>query len=201
MTTAPNLVESLLSTSEIETLCALNGVKARKAACMLANPRNLYAIQATERAGGNRVILLEAVAGRLRALGHPAEAPIAMTVLEPKAARKPREFKAKDDKEPIVTRMLAFERPAAPVFPELAGVGKALGKALLDHIEGEILNGPADMRPCPKCKRTETTGASFGYRKMKHTLKSGEVRIVTRRQSRCNKCRGGYGKAKPETAA
>ena len=184
MTTTPSFVEDILTTSEIETLCALNGVKARKAACMLANPRNLYAIQATERAGGNRVILLEAVAGRLRALGHPAEAPITMAVLEPKAARKPREFKA-----------------SVPVFPELAGVGKALGKALVDHIEDEILNGPADTRPCPKCKRTETTGASFGYRKMKHTLKSGEVRIVTRRQSRCNKCRGGYVKAKPGTGA
>lgn len=165
MPAATTFVESLLATSEIETLCALNGVKARKAACMLANPRNLYAIQATERARGNRVILLEAVAGRLRALGHPAEAPITMAVLEPKAARKPREFKAS---VPVVVR------------PEV------------EH---------TSERPCPKCKRTETTGASFGYRKMKHTLKSGEVRIVTRRQSRCNKCRGGYVKAKPETVA
>lgn len=190
------IVEAVLTTSEVEFVCAQNGVHARKTACKFSNPLNLYAIMAMEQVRRNRVILLEAVAGRLRKLGHPEE-PIAPTVLEPKAARKPREFKAKDDKEPIVTKMLAFERPE----PTVEAFAKALRRGIAEYIENDIINGPHTReRPCPKCKGVESRGARFGYRKMKHTLKSGEVRIVTRRQARCNKCRGGYVKAKTETA-
>lgn len=194
-TTPATSVEAVLTTSEVEFVCAQNGVHARKTACKFSNPLNLYAIMAMEQVRRNRVILLEAVAGRLRKLGHPPEPPIPMSVKEPKAARKPRAFKPKDDKEPIVTKMLAFERPE----PTVEAFAKALRRGIAEHIENDIVNGPyTSERPCPKCKGVESRGARFGYRKMKHTLKSGEVRIVTRRQSRCNKCRGGYAKPSVE---